>query len=408
MFNRNILNWKKQICLFLSAQTISLFGSSLVQYAIVWYITLETKSGTMLMLSTICGFIPQMLISIMGGVWADKYDRKKIIMLADALIALATLIIAIAFLSGYRSIYLLFLALAVRSLGTGVQIPAINAFIPQIVPADKLMKINGINSSLSSLMMVLSPAVSGGILLFFSIEAIFFIDVITAIIGVGITSLIVVKRQRSLKKEVSKAWDDIKKGRDYIKSSKIIFPLFLFQIIIIVLVSPAAFLSALLITRTFGSEIWRLSLCEITFGAGAVLGGIIISLWGGFKNRIATTLFASFWYGIFMIALGMSDTFIIFIFFNILAGVTMPCYNTPINVFIQETVPEKMQGRIFGFMQISASCALPLGMVIFGPLADLYSLNNIFIYCGILVLLTTYVFWQRKRRFILTHNDSKL
>lgn len=396
MFNRNIINWKKQITLFLSAQTISLFGSSLVQYAIVWYITLETKSGTMLMLSTICGFIPQMFISIIGGVWADRYDRKKIIMLADALIAVATLLIAIAFLSGYRSIYLLFVALAARSLGTGVQIPAINAFIPQIVPADKLMKINGINSSLSSLMMVLAPAVSGGILLFASIEAIFFIDVITAIIGVGITALIVVKRNRKHKKEVSKAWDDIIKGKDYIKSSKIILPLFLFQIIVIVLVSPAVFLSALLVTRSFGPEIWRLSLCEITFGSGAILGGILISLWGGFQNRIATTLLAAFLYGILMIALGMSGTFTIFIFFNILAGVIMPCYSTPINTFIQETVPQSMQGRIFGFMQISASCALPLGMVVFGPLADVYYLQNIFVFCGVSILLTTYVFWHKK------------
>lgn len=396
MFNRNRLNWERQIFLFLTAQTISLFGSSLVQYAIVWYITLETRSGVMLTLSTICGFIPQMLISIVGGVWADRYDRKKIIMLADSLIAIATLIIAIAFLSGYRSIYLLFVALAVRSLGTGVQIPAINAFIPQIVPANKLMKINGINSSLGSLMMVLAPAISGGILLFASIESIFFIDVITAIIGVGLTASIVVRRYKGNKPEISNTLDDIKKGMDYIKINKIIFPLFIFQIFIIILVSPGAFLSALLVTRSFGSEIWRLSLCEITFGTGAILGGILISIWGGFKNRISTTLFASLLYGFVMIALGMSNGFAIFIFFNILAGIMMPCYNTPINVFIQETVPQNLQGRIFGFMQISASCALPLGMVIFGPLADIYSLQNIFISCGILILITTYVFWQKK------------
>lgn len=396
MFNRNRLKWKKQISLFLTAQSISLFGSFLVQYAIVWYITLETKSGIMLTLSTICGFIPQMLISIVGGVWADRYNRKKIIMLADSLIALATLIIAVAFLSGYRSIYLLFIVLAVRSLGMGVQIPAVNAFIPQIVPANKLMKINGINASLSALMMVLTPAISGGILLFASIEAIFFIDVITAIIGVGLTSLIFVRRYKGNKAEISNTLDDIKQGTNYIKINKIIFQLFVFQILIIMLVSPAAFLSALLVTRSFGSEIWRLSVCEITFGAGAILGGILISFWGGFKNRINTTMFAALLYGILMISLGLSNNFTIFIFFNILAGVMMPCYNTSINVFIQETVPQNLQGRIFGFMQISASCALPMGMVIFGPLADVYSLQNIFIFCGILILITTYAFWQRK------------
>lgn len=396
MLNRKRIDWKRQIALFLGAQTISLFGSSLVQYAIVWYITLETKSGVMLMISTICGFIPQMLISIIGGVWADKYNRKYLIMLSDSIIALTTLGVALIFLSGYKEIWVMFLLLSVRSLATGVQMPAVNAFIPQIVPEKSLMRINGINSSLASLMMVLSPAASGALLLVASIEAIFFVDVITAIIGVSITARIIVRRLRKGNKEISSAIEGIRRGMEYIKKSKVIFPLFVFQMIIIILVSPAAFLAALFIIRNFGSEIWRLSVCEITFSFGAVLGGILISLWGGFKNRILTTIVASMFYGLLMIALGLSTIFSIFIFFNILAGIMMPCYVTPINVFLQETVPSNMQGRIFGFMQIAASCALPLGMTIFGPLADIYSLNHIFVLCGILILITTYIFWQRK------------
>ena len=151
-------NWKTKIILFLTAQTISLFGSSLVQYAIIWYITLTTSSGVMLTISTVCGFLPQIAISLFAGVWIDRYDRKKMIMLSDGIIAIATLVLAILFLTGYKSIWLLFIVLLIRSAGTGVQTPAVNALIPQIVPKEYLMKVNGINSSITSLIMFLSPA----------------------------------------------------------------------------------------------------------------------------------------------------------------------------------------------------------------------------------------------------------
>ncbi len=101
-------NWKTKIILFLTAQTISLFGSSLVQYAIIWYITLTTSSGMMLTISTVCGFLPQIAISLFAGVWIDRYDRKKMIMLSDGVIAIATLVLAVLFLTGYKSIWLLF------------------------------------------------------------------------------------------------------------------------------------------------------------------------------------------------------------------------------------------------------------------------------------------------------------
>ncbi len=136
--------WKRKITLLLTAQTISLFGSSLVQYAIIWYITLSTSSGMMMTISTVCGFLPQIAISIFAGVWVDRYNRKKLIMLADAIIAFVTLLLAISFLMGDENIWLLFVVLLIRSAGTGLQTPAVNAIIPQIVPQDDLMRINGI------------------------------------------------------------------------------------------------------------------------------------------------------------------------------------------------------------------------------------------------------------------------
>src|SRR5512134_2369803 len=93
--------WKKKTAIFLSSQTLSLFGSMLVQYAIIWYVTLATQSGTVLTISTIAGFLPQIVISLFAGVWADRYPRKRLIIAADVLTATSTLALALFFLSGY-------------------------------------------------------------------------------------------------------------------------------------------------------------------------------------------------------------------------------------------------------------------------------------------------------------------
>lgn len=378
--------WKRNVFRFLSAQTISLFGSSLVQYSIVWYITLTTTSGKMLTISTLCGFLPQIIIALFAGVWLDRFDRKKMIMLADGAIALSTLALAIAFVCGYRDLWLLFLVLAVRSAGTGIQTPAVNAILPQIVPKEHLMRINGINSTLSSIMMFLSPAVSGAILSLYTLETTLFIDVVTAIIGIGITAAIPIGRYIDSGTK-SSGLQQMKAGFVYVKNNPFVKRVLLFQIVILFLISPSAFLTPLMVSRTFGPEVWRLTASEMTYSLGMVLGGVLISLWGGFKKRMNTTLLAGGIYGLIMIGLGLAPLFIVYLILNTCIGVTSPCYNAPITVSIQEQVEPEMHGRIFSLMQIATSCALPLGMTVFGPLSDFIPVQLILLATGSLVLL---------------------
>lgn len=380
--------WKQSIIRFLSAQTISLFGSSLVQYAIVWYITLTTSSGKMLTISTLCAFLPQIIISLFAGVWIDHYHRQTIIMLSDAMIAIATLLLAITFFAGYQNIWFLFLVLVIRSFGTGIQTPAVNAIIPQIVPIESLMKINSINSTLSSCMMFLSPAISGALLSFTRIEVIMLIDVITAIIGISITATVKIFYEIKTEKKTDTI-SDIKASLTYLQQKRSLLYMIIFQFIILFLISPSAFLTPLMVSRTFGLEVWRLTVSEMTYSLGMVLGGIIMTSWGGFHNKMLTTLFASICYGTLMIGLGIAPIFVIYLLCNTLIGITSPCYNTPITVTVQTAVEPQMQGRIFSLMQISSSCALPLGMMLFGPLGDLFHVQFLLISAGSLVIIVT-------------------
>lgn len=386
-------NWKSSIIRFLSAQTISLFGSSLVQYAIVWYITLTTSSGKMLMVSTLCGFLPQIGISLFAGVWIDRYNRKLMVMLSDTAIAAATLLLAVSFLAGYKSIWLLMAVLVIRSAGTGIQTPAVNALIPQIVPAEKLMRVNGINSTLSSVIMFISPAVSGAVLSVASLEATLFIDVVTAVIGVGITSTILIKPYEKKLARGNSHLEDIKNGFAWLKENRFIRRLLVFQLVILFLISPSAFLTPLMVSRTFGKEVWRLTASEMTYSLGMILGGLLIASWGGFRKKLNTTMLAGAFYGAMMIGLGTAPVFILYLLCNTLIGITAPCYNAPITVTIQENVIPEMHGRIFSFMQIATSCALPLGMVLFGPLADVIRVQSLLIGSGtVVVIISALVF----------------
>lgn len=379
-------NWRRDIILFLSSQAVSLFGSSLVQYAIIWYITLSTGSGVMMTISTIVGVLPQVLISVFAGVWADRYNRKVLIMVSDSCIALSTLILAILFLFGINDLWLIFVALGIRSLGSGAQTPAVSAVVPQIVPEDKLLKINGINGTIQSLILILSPIASAAFLGLMEIGNILLIDVITAFIGVGILSFLKISKIEN-ENEGSGYYEDIKQGINYVKKDKFINQMLKVYAIFCFIIGPISFLTPLMIARTFGVEPWRLSANEVVFFIGGIIGGIILSTWGGFKNRMYTIGVASVIYGICFIFLGFSTTFIIYLVFMGLIGISMPFFSTVVTALLQEIIDAKMLGRIFSLVQIIGGSIMPLSMLLYGPLSDVMKIETLLIITGIITIL---------------------
>lgn len=183
----------------------------------------------MITLSTLCGFLPQILISLFAGVWIDRYSRKGIVMITDCFIASATLILAVFFLTGHKNIELLLVVLAIRSAGTGIQTPAVNAIIPQIVPQKYLMQVNGFNSTLSSIIMFVSPAISGAILSIATLETTLFIDIFTALVGVSITSTVPVKPLNIEVRMTKSHFTEMKEGAVYLKNHTFMSRLLIFN-----------------------------------------------------------------------------------------------------------------------------------------------------------------------------------
>ena len=379
--------WLSNIILFLSGQAISLFGSSLVQYCIIWYITLETKSGIMLTISTLCGFLPQIFISLFAGVWADRYNKKNLIMIADGTIALATLIVAILFIFGFDNIFVLFAVLIIRSLGSGVQTPVIGSFVPEIVPKKELMKVSGINSAIQSIILILSPLASGALLRSVDLSYIFLIDIFTAMIAIFLTFLI---NDSYKKKNIEDKVDylkDIKLGFNYLKEHTLIKKLFNYYFILSFLMSPIAILTPLMIARNFSDNTWYLTLNEISFCVGSIIGGIGISIWGGFKNKIKTIGFGSLLFAIFCMLLGLSKTFTFYLTMIGFCGVFIPFVTSPFAVILQERIKDEYQGRIFSLLQIVTGAVIPFSMIIYGPLSDIFKIEHLVIFTSILFII---------------------
>lgn len=349
-------------------------------------------------ISIICGFLPAFFLSPFAGVWADRYNRKYIIILADSFIALATLVMAILFMFGHNYIWLLFIVMAMRSIGSGIQSPAVNAIIPQFVPKEKLTKVNGINSSINSIVMLLSPMLAAFLLNFASLEAIFLIDVFTALFAVLVFMFFIKTptHAKALGKQTKSYIQDMKEGINYIRTHRYIKNFILFCIFFYFLIAPVSFLTPLQVVRNYGTEVWRLTAIEIAFSIGMMLGGLIVGFFKVFKNKINLMAFAFSITGLTTFLLGFTIFFWFYCTVIILMGIAVPLFHTTSTVLIQEKVEEEYLGRVFGILAMISTSMVPLGMIVFGPIADLISIDSILIITGLIIIVLSFALSKNK------------
>lgn len=378
-------HWKRTISLFLISQGVTLFGSALVQFAIVWYVTLKTTSGVWVAALTVCSLLPQTLISFVSGAWADCYSKKMLIIVSDAVIAAATLALALLFplIREDTTVLIALLATSViRSIGAGIQLPAVNATTPLLVPEEHLMRVNGINATLQSIIQFASPAAAGAILTMGTLRSTLFIDICTAVVGIGMLSFILLPKQSSSAGEQQSVVADVKGGLRYLRKERFLAKLMLLYGLFILLSVPGGFLAALLVTRVYGGSYWNLTIVELVGFAGMVAGGLLLSIWGGFANRAKTLLLGIGLCGLLTIGLGAANNFIVYLAIMLLLGIALSAAQTTVTTLIQERTEPAMQGRMFGLIGTMYSGFLLIGMTFFGPMADHVSLPLLMIITG--------------------------
>lgn len=391
--------WKKTVATFMISQIVSLLGSMLVMYAIMWHVTLTTQSGTMMTIMVLCTFIPSILISPFAGVWADRLSRKMLMIVADLSIAGVTLIIAILFFFNIRDVWIVFIISIIRAFGQSVHQPAVSAVYQQIVPKDKLVRVQGIVQGIQSTSMIVMPLLAGLLLAVTTLEYIFFIDIITAILAVLILIFRVKlpKHEAELSQESIAYFKDMKEGIKYAFSHPLILNILLFGFLFMIVVAAPSFLTYLQVARVFGAEAWRLSALEAVFGIGMLLGSVTIAAWGGFKNRLITYFLSYILIGIGTIGLGLPYNFWIYIGFWCFVGFFISLSSPLMVALIQEKVDPLFIGRIFSVFGLIHTISLPLGMLVFGPLSDTIDISLLILISGIMMVLIAIVPLFNKR-----------
>jgi len=391
-------NYKKKAALFLASQGITLFGSSVVQFAIVWYVTLKTSSGAWVSALTVAAYVPQFIISFFSGVWADRIPRKRLIILADAVIAAATLALALLmpYIGDGVPLFTALLVISViRSLGAGVQTPAVNSAIPQLVPEESLMKYNGVNSTIQSLVQFAAPAAAGALLSATTLREAFFVDIATAAMGIGLLFAVTLPFVKA--ETPPSMFSEMKAGLGYTVKERFVGKLLLIFGVFIFLCVPAGFLATLFVSRYYGETYWYLTLVEVIGFIGMTAGGLLIGAWGGFRNRVKTLVVGMVAFGVLAIGMGAVQGFVVYLILMAVYGVALTMVQTASTTLLQENAAPEMQGRMFGLFGAMYSGFLPLGMVVFGPLADMVSLRLLMIVSGVLLLaLATVILYDRQ------------
>lgn len=385
--------WQYKLTAYMMSQGISLLGSSVVSLAIIWYVTLETGSGSLVAGVTITTFLPQALVMLYGGVLADRHPPKRIVILSDSMIAVSTLVLAIFFIIGIDSIGWILFFNALRSFGTGIQLPASKSILPQIVPKEQLMKANSINTGVWSVIQLVSPGFGGLVMSLMDMEYVFLIDVVTAVISIIMLATIIVPSCK-IRYSNENTKEGLLQGFRYIMKSRTLRSCILLYTVFQFLVVPASQLTPLLASKNVGGEVWVLSVIETAFSIGALSVSLFMACEELPISHFKLIGLSSIIFGMTMILLLPARGIVLFTAMMLMMGIGSPLYYTPLITHIQENTEESYMGRTFSYVDLFSSMATPLGMVVFGPLAN----SNIFlsfVIPGVLLILLGV--WVRKK-----------
>jgi DHA3 family macrolide efflux protein-like MFS transporter len=330
-----------------AGQAISIVTSAIVQFAIIWYITYKTNSAFWLALASLCGFLPQGILGIFVGSYIDKHNRKNIMMISDASIALVSLILGIMALFMELPIWLILIALILRSIGSAFHFPSLQASMPLIIPKENLLKYSGYSQAIQSISLIISPVVASFLYEQIKLSYIIFLDVIGAIIAIFSVFISVIP---NIKLDTSKTSfiKDTKEAIKLILSKPKIKALFLFTAIFMIVFMPINSLFPLMTKNYFGGTTYHAGIIEMLFAVGMLIGSILLSTTKHFKDEKRNILIALLLMGISLLISGLisSSQFIIFTIMALVMGFTGPIFNgTTSTILGKEIEPGTMTGR---------------------------------------------------------------
>ncbi|QNL49634.1 MFS transporter [Olivibacter sp. SDN3] len=383
-------SWKKTFAIIWTGQFMSLLSSSAVNFAIIIWLSLETGSAEVLAYAAIAALLPQALIGPFAGVYIDRWDRKRTMIVADGFIAICTLIMSVLFYMGHFELLYIYLLLGMRSLGSAFHMPAMQASVPLLAPESELLRIAGINQIIQSVSNVAGPALGALAIGLMDIGQVLLLDIAGAIIA--ITSLFFVKipnPSRSLqeKSSIKQVLRDISLGIKGVTSNKGLSYMFLFSILATFCIMPVAVLFPLLTLQHFGGGKFEMSVIEVVWGIGMLAGGGLLGIFKPTMNKVIIINCMHLLLGITLAISGLlpSGGFLIFVVLTTLGGIAASVYNACFTTIIQEKIDPTMLGRVFSMFFSIALLPSMIGLLSTGFIADNIGISRTFVILGSII-----------------------
>ena len=382
--------WQRPFFTIWIGQTISLIGSSLVQFALIWWLTEKTQSATALATASLVVFLPNAFLAPFAGVVVDRYSRRILMIASDALVAIATLSLAILFLVGRAEAFYVYIALFVRAVAGNFQFPAMRASTSLMVPESHLSKIAGYNQILHNSLRIMTPPLGAILLSVLPLQNILMIDVVTALLGIiPLFFILIPQPNRTIERHSSFSLrKDLKIGAQYIISR----PGFVYVIgimcILNFLLDPAFSLTPILVQNHFGGGAMQFAWVQSAASIGGLASGFIFSMWV-VQRKVLTSMLgvAGVGLGCLMMGLAPSNALWLAVTGSFFLTLMMGISDAPMGALLQARIAPEMQGRVFSVMGSLMTILSPLALLIAGPLADSRGVQIWFIAGGAMCLL---------------------
>ena len=384
----------RQYLSFFLGQQFSLLGSSIVQFAIVWWINLETASTLYLSLAAFVGFVPMVVLGFFTGVLADRFNRKIIIALADFAQAFITVLLIVSFLMGWASIFVVLGLLAFRGVCQAFHAPTVSAIVPSMVPQNRLSRMNSLEYVLSGVVNVAGPLIAAILLAFVRIEQILWIDPATFLVAVIILSVTKIPSVRETHEKTSFK-GDFMQGFAFIRSARGLLPLILLATVLNFLIMPISTLLPYFVKFDHLGVASDLAMVEAVIQGGLLAGGLFMLINKGFKKKIAAFVISILisLIGYAIVSLTPLGLFWFMAVAGLMFSLPVPIANVSVRTIIQTVVPLKIQGRVSSVIMSLASLASPLGMIMSGALANYVGTANLFLGSALLGVLVLVPSW---------------
>lgn len=394
-------NWKHKFITLWSGQSVSLFTSSILQMAIVWYLTEKTGSAAVLSFATLIGYLPAAVLGMFIGTFIDRHSRKRIMIIADLSIAMLGILLAISSLQGEIPLWLIMAVLLFRSFGTAFHYPALQSVTPSIVPKEQLTKYAGYSQSFESLSMVLSPALAALLFSIWDLTAIIFLDVLGALVAVATLCFVEIPKaeaptgkRESLLRETADGFRELRRVRGMAQ-------LMIVGALYAVIYFPIGTLYPFMTMNYFGGGFTASGVVEVVFAVGSLLGSLILGVIGGKIPKILFMTASIGMYGVGVLLSGLLPPggLKLFIVLSLVMGVSVPFYTGIQTAIFQLKFRQEYLGRIFSLSSSVSTLAMPIGLILSGAFTDKIGVNTLFIIAGSLaVLLAIFAAFQPSLR----------